>query len=114
MSIKIVTPATPLHTADGAAFASFTTFQDISPTPSILIPQQSLEVGMELYLEAFWDLSTCRASGWGVGSIPWSAIMDYAHAYELDPEQTEDLVYYTKVLDRTYIEHQRKLQAKGK
>lgn len=57
MSIKIVTPGTPLHIVDGAAFNTFTTFQDISPTPAILIPQQSLETGLELYLEAFGEFS---------------------------------------------------------
>jgi hypothetical protein len=57
VSIKIVTPLTPLHIADGAAFNTFTTFQDISPTPSLLIPQQSLETGLELYLEAFGEFS---------------------------------------------------------
>lgn len=57
MSIKIVTPGTPLHIVDGAAFNTFTTFQDVSPTPSILIPQQSLEAGLELYLEAWGEFS---------------------------------------------------------
>lgn len=57
MSVKIVTPATPIHVVSGAAFNTFTAFQDISPTPSILIPQQSLETGLELYLEAFGEFS---------------------------------------------------------
>lgn len=57
MSIKIVTPGTPLHTADGAAFNTFTTFQDISPTPAILIPQQSMEAGLDLILEAWGEFS---------------------------------------------------------
>lgn len=57
MSLKLVTPGTPLHVVDGAAFASFTTFQDISPSPQILIPQQSLEVGLEVYLEAWGEFS---------------------------------------------------------
>jgi hypothetical protein len=57
MSIKIVTPGTPLHIVDGAAFNTFTTFQDVSPTPAILLPQQSLEAGMELYLEAWGEFS---------------------------------------------------------
>jgi hypothetical protein len=57
LAIKLVAPATPIHTADGAAFNTFTTFQDISPTPSILIPQQSLEPGLDLYLEAFGEFS---------------------------------------------------------
>lgn len=57
MSIKIVTPGTPLHIVDGAAFNTFTTFQDISPTPAVLIPQQSQEAGLELYLYAAGEFS---------------------------------------------------------
>lgn len=57
MSIKLVTPLTPLHVVDGAAFNTFTTFQDVSPSPQLLIPQQSLEVGLELELEAWGEVS---------------------------------------------------------
>jgi hypothetical protein len=58
MSIKLVTPLTPLHVVDGAAFNTFTTFQDISPSPQLLIPQQSLEVGLDLTVEAWGEFST--------------------------------------------------------
>lgn len=52
-----VAPFTPIHVVDGAAFNTFTTFQDISPAPAVVIPQQQLEVGMGLYLEAFGEFS---------------------------------------------------------
>lgn len=67
MSVKIVTPATPIHVADGAAFASFTTFQDISPTPSLLIPQQTLESGLEIYLEAYGQFSNTGTPTFALG-----------------------------------------------
>lgn len=57
MSIKILQPLTPLHIADGAAFNTFTTFQDISPAPGLLIPQQDMEPGMELELRAWGEFS---------------------------------------------------------
>lgn len=57
MSIKLVTPGTPLHILDGNAFASFTTFQDISPSPAVLIPQQSMEPGLDIILEAWGEFS---------------------------------------------------------
>jgi hypothetical protein len=57
MSIKILSPLTPLHVVDGAPFASFTTFQDISPTPQLLIAQQQMETGLEVILEAWGEFS---------------------------------------------------------
>ena len=67
MSLKIVTPLTPLHVLDGAAFASFTTFQDVSPSPQLLIPQQLLEVGLELTLEAWGEVSATGTPTFALG-----------------------------------------------
>lgn len=67
MSVKIVTPAQPVHVADGAAFATFTTFQDISPAPQIVIPQPTLEVGLEMYLEANGEFSTTGTPTMAIG-----------------------------------------------
>lgn len=53
----LVTPQPPLHSVDGAAFTTFTTFQDISPAGQIVIPQQLLEVGVEVILEADGEFS---------------------------------------------------------
>jgi len=57
MSMKIVTPLSPIHVVDGAPFASFTTFQDISPSPQLVIPQQWMEVGLDIDLEAWGEFS---------------------------------------------------------
>jgi hypothetical protein len=67
MSIKIVTPGTPLHAYDGAAFNTFTTFQDISPAPGILIPQQSMEQTLELYLYAAGEFSNTGTPTLAIG-----------------------------------------------
>lgn len=67
MSVKIVTPASPIHAVDGAAFNTFTTFQDISPAPAIMIPVQTLEVGLELDLEAWGEYSNTGTPTLGVG-----------------------------------------------
>ena len=58
MRLPIVGPLTPLHVADGTAFNTFTTFQDVSPSPQLVIPQQMMDVGMELYLYAHGEFST--------------------------------------------------------
>lgn len=58
MRLPLVGPLTPLHVADGAAFTTFTTFQDVSPSPQLVIPQQMMDVGMELMLYANGEYST--------------------------------------------------------
>lgn len=42
----------PLHTADGAAYASSTTLTDVSPTPPIVLPANFLEPGVEIEIMA--------------------------------------------------------------
>lgn len=52
-----VTALPQFHTASGTALASSTTLTDISPVPSIVLPANVLEPGMELYLRAAGQLS---------------------------------------------------------
>lgn len=67
MRLPIVGPLTPLHVADGAAFNTFTTFQDVSPVPQLVIPQQMMDVGMELYLYAHGEFSTTATPTLSIG-----------------------------------------------
>lgn len=75
------------------------------PFPKAIQEAPHLAFGLELYWDAFWDLSTCRATGFGVGPIPWSAMRDYAVTFELDEEQQEDLYYLVRVMDNTFLDH---------
>lgn len=52
-----VAPVPPLHTADGAAYASSTTLTDVSPTPHIVLPANLLEAGSELEIFAHGQFS---------------------------------------------------------
>lgn len=67
MRLPIVGPLTPLHVADGSAFTTFTSFQDISPAPQLVIPQQMMDVGMELFLYANGEYSTTSAPTLSIG-----------------------------------------------
>ncbi len=67
MRLPIAGPLTPLQVADGAAFNTFTTFQDVSPVPQIVIPQQMLDVGLELYLYACGEFSTTGTPTLSIG-----------------------------------------------
>jgi hypothetical protein len=52
-----VSPFGPFHNVDGAAYASSTTLTDVSPTPSIVLPANLLEIGSELEIEAAGSFS---------------------------------------------------------
>jgi hypothetical protein len=40
------------------------------------------EPWMAFYIESFFELSTERSVGMGIGPIPWSSIFNYASAHE--------------------------------
>lgn len=63
---------------------------------------------MELYLNAFMDLNTCRPSGFGVAPIPWTATDAYCARMNLPNEQWEDMLYHIRALDAVYCAHKGK------
>lgn len=81
------------------------------PLPDRIANAPQLELGLQLYLTAFFDLDAERESGMSLGRIPWSAVDRYAVAYELDDEQYEDLHYFIKHMD---TEHIKRIKAKEK
>ena len=76
--------------------------RDRLPLPDAIANAPTLQLGLDLYFDAFWDLSSCRMSGFTLGPIPWSAIFDYALAYAYDEDQRENLVHYIRVMDNAY------------
>ena len=75
------------------------------PLPNRIANAPELQLGLELYYDAFWELSTSRPSGFGVGPIPWLAVCEYARAYDFDEEQSVWLQQLVRVMDKTYLEH---------
>lgn len=67
MRLPIAGPLTPLHIADGAAFNTFTTFQDVSPVPQLVLPQQMMDAGLELLLYANGEFSTTGTPTLSIG-----------------------------------------------
>lgn len=59
--------------------------------------------GDELYLEAFWELSSCRNFGMGIGPIPWNFIVMYGERKGLDPGMLNVFVYVIRALDEVYL-----------
>ena len=76
------------------------------PLPRKIAEAPALFQGLELYYDAFLELNSCRTTGFGLGPIPWTAMCDYAEAFELDEEQKDDLFYYVRAMDVAYLEHQ--------
>jgi hypothetical protein len=67
MRLPIAGPLTPLHIADGASFNTFTTFQDVSPVPQLVLPQQQMDAGLELFLWADGEFSTTGTPTLSIG-----------------------------------------------
>jgi hypothetical protein len=82
------------------------------PLPPQVKEAPELWPGLELYLMAFMELTSCRGLGYGaVGPIPWLAIHHYCEAHDVSGEQREDLLYYVQHMDKAYLDWQTK---KGK
>lgn len=64
--------------------------------------------GLELYFIAWFDLDSERATGFGLGPIPRSAMVSYAREYGLSEEQKEDLLYLVREMDNDYLARQAK------
>lgn len=84
------------------------------PLPKAIQEAPMLHMGLELYYDAFLELTTCRPIGMAMGSIPWNVIKDYAVAFNLDEEQRADLFYYIRMIDNAYLDKQRKQEKGGK
>ncbi len=80
------------------------------PIPEKLRNAPRLMTGLDLYYDAFMDLTSCRTMGFGMGQIPWTTINDYAVANKFSEEQTEDLLHHIRFMDHAYLDHWNKKQ----
>lgn len=67
--------------------------------------------GLELYYEAFTELSSSRNSGMSIGAIPWTAIDRWAERYEIEEDDFERLAIYIRMLDAEFIKFANKKQS---
>ena len=79
------------------------------PTPDRIANAPVLEMGLQLYLQAFFDLDSERSHAMAPTPIPWTSIAAYARAFEFDEEQTEDLFFHVRRMD---AEHLKRISAK--
>lgn len=64
--------------------------------------------GDELYLNAFWELSTERSYGDYLGPIPWSKIIFYGDRARLDDTMLLVFSRVIRELDEAFLSDQRK------
>lgn len=85
-------------------------------TVKFLREAPTLLPGLDLYYNAFWELTSCRQIGMGVGPIPWTAVEAYGHSNGFDEPVTlvtedgvevndlmDDLHYFITMMDSAYM-----------
>jgi len=72
--------------------------------PQWFLDEPHLYPGDVFYLKAFFDLSTCRQSGMGLGPIPWHIIVQYAKFYQLEEDVTEAFIDVIREMDTAFLE----------
>ena len=74
------------------------------PVPESIKNAPQLHLGLELYYDAFFALSS---------DLTWRAIEDYCDRFDLDDEQREDMHYHLPKLYKVYDDHSRKKEDNG-
>lgn len=80
------------------------------PLPESIANAPELNIGLELYLQAFFDLDSTRSGGDALSPISWLSIKEYANVFDLDLEQTESLFIHIRQMDISHIERVAKQQ----
>lgn len=75
--------------------------------PNAIANAPQLKGGLELYLNAFFDLDSERHHGMGAMPIPFSSIILYADFFGFENEQKEDLFFFIKKMDAVQLERVR-------
>lgn len=78
------------------------------PLPDRIKNAPDLICGLELFFAAYQELETERQIGFGLGPIPFTAILKYVEFYQLEKEQADDLIYFVRKLDTHFMIEQAK------
>ncbi len=83
------------------------------PLPERIANAPELQTGLNLFLQAFFDLDAERTHALTLTPIPWTSIKAYAEAYDFDDEQTEDLLYHVRRMDDEHLKRLAKKASAG-
>jgi hypothetical protein len=84
------------------------------PLPKSIQDAPFLHFGLQIYFDAFFELSSCRINSFEIGRLNWLMIDEYCKRQGLDEEQSEDMHYFIRKMDDAYVEYQKDKQSKGK
>lgn len=73
------------------------------PLPDRIANAPELQEGLQLYLQAFFDLDSERSHATAPTAIPWSSVQYYASSFDFDEEQTEDLHFFIRRMDSEHL-----------
>jgi hypothetical protein len=74
------------------------------PLPNKIANAPQLTLGLDLYMQAFTDLTSCRAGTYNSeGPIPWNAIYHWACVRDLTEEQFSDTCFMIGEMDEVYL-----------
>lgn len=73
--------------------------------PQWFLECPELEDDEVFYLNAFYDLNSCRDTGWSPGPIPWTAIRDYADYRGLEPHLLDFFSKVIRIVDQDYLKY---------
>jgi hypothetical protein len=78
------------------------------PIPKKIADAPDIDLGLELYFEAFLELHTCRL--YEGGPIPYAAVIEYADRFGFDDEQVDLALYLVRALDNVFLDRQAEKQ----
>ncbi len=81
------------------------------PLPQSIQNAPRLFLGLEMFLNGFFDLNNSRQLGMSLGPIAWHTIQEYCIHLGLDADEAEDMHYHVSKLDGIWLKWQ---QAKTK
>lgn len=84
------------------------------PLPTNIQNAPELELGLQLYLQAFFDLDSERSHTFSLVRIPASKIRSYARELELDAVQSELLAFYISEMDGAHLKRLKAKENAGK
>lgn len=73
------------------------------PLPDRIANAPELQQGLQLYMQAFFDLDSDRTHALAPTAIPWASIQNYAVALGFSEEQTEDLHFFIRRIDSEHL-----------
>jgi hypothetical protein len=71
--------------------------------PDRIANAPDLEAGLDLFIQAFFDLDTERSHGFALTAIPYTSILNYARLHELDDETTQDMLFLIRRMDNAHL-----------